>query len=62
MRTFIVSKTVDFSSQDDYFIDSVAVVDFQFGLTWGTKQYIFTINEVQFNDSLLNPFNSETDK
>ena len=31
------------------------------GLNWGFHSYIFSINEVTFNDQLWNPFDAFTD-
>ena len=55
-RIFIVTKTVDFEAKEDYFKDELSIIHEEYGLNWGVHTLKTTINEVEMQDSLINPF------
>ena len=63
VSVFIVTKSVDLSAKkaDDYIQDSIAVIETMYSLNWGQIGYIMTINDVEFNDALFDPFTVTTD-
>jgi len=62
MMIFSVSKSVDFSAQDraDYMQDSIEFIQKSFDVIGSTTDVVFTINELEMNDSIFDPFSLQT--
>ena len=56
-----MTKTVDFQAKADYFKDELSTIHILFGLEWGTHTLKMSMNEVEIQDSLINPFKSVMD-
>lgn len=57
-KGFLVTKSIDFSAKDDYTRVSIEQVLFEIGLPRGIRSIQLTINDVQMQDALIDPFKS----
>ena len=61
MYYFTQTKTVDFEAKNDYTKNQLAILHTAIDFKFGQQKFSMTINEVEMQDSIINPFASLTD-